>query len=121
MERAKKIPHSTCKHARVRLFYPPILTRQDFARRSRKQDQCVAKVGADRRDAPRFRRVCAKTGAAMPLKWVVSARPSLPVFIPEQIVPYKRTVTGALFLPTYPDESGLIAPIGKSGYEVAEE
>ena len=46
---------------------------------------------------------------------------TLPLFIPEQIVPYKRTVTGALFLPTYPDESGLIAPIGESGYEVAEE
>ena len=29
-----KIRHYTCEHARVRLFYPPILTRQDFARRS---------------------------------------------------------------------------------------
>ena len=48
-----KIPHPTCKHARVRLFYPPILTRQDFARQSGKQDQCVAEVGADRRDAHR--------------------------------------------------------------------
>ena len=48
-----KIPHPTCEHARVRLFYPPILTRQDFARQSGKQDQCVAKVGADRRDAHR--------------------------------------------------------------------
>ena len=59
-------------------------------------------------------------GGAYAAQGVVSARPTLPVFIPEQIVPYKRTVTGALFLPTYPDESGLIAPIGKSGYEVAE-
>ena len=29
-----KIRHSTCEHARVRLFYPPILTWQDFSRRS---------------------------------------------------------------------------------------
>ena len=63
-----KIPHPTCKHARVRLFYPPILTRQDFARQSGKQDQCVAKVGADRRDAPRFRRI--------PRRWVRLCRSS---------------------------------------------
>ena len=57
-----KIRHYTCEHARVRLFYPPILTSQDFARRSGKQDQCVAKVGADRRDAPRLRRIPRRRG-----------------------------------------------------------
>jgi hypothetical protein len=79
MERIK-IPHSTCEHARVRLFYPPILTSQDFARRSGNRDT-KAPPTSTLRDYGLARQAQESVGGGLRLvAYASESAPTLPFF-----------------------------------------
>ena len=88
-----KIRRSTCEHARVRLFYPPILTSQDFARRSGNRDTKALRNAWPRQgqmaEMPQDSGAFSVDGGGYAAQVGRFGETTLPVFIPEQIVPYK--------------------------------
>ena len=101
-----KIRHSTCEHARVRLFYPPILTSQDLSCRS--GDPRYEGVSNLRAARLQFGKAGARVGRRR------RANPT--IFHPSFLIPLILSILSRdfVFLPAYPDTSGLCAPIGES-------